>query len=315
MFKKMEYVYAVYKEQSFTKAAEKLYISQPCLSAAIKKIEEEIGMPLFERRYSSVRPTRIGLEYIDAIEKIMSVTRAFESKIDDINNVEYGNLRVGGSNYVSSFILPRIIGSFTRLYPKIEISLLESSSVEIEKKLNEEEIDLLIDSYDDGQIIHDCYPLLNEKILLAVPAGSKVNDNLKKYRIMPESLSDPGFDLSSVPAVSINRFKNENFILLKNGNNMHKHAMEIFKNSIFTPQVSFRLDQLSTSYRLAASGNGVCFVTDTIFKYYKFNDDVILYNIEGSGNRTLYVVQKKNRYTSSAMQKFIEIAKSSIITA
>lgn len=315
MFKKMEYVYAVYKEQSFTKAAEKLYISQPCLSAAIKKIEEEIGMPLFERRYSSVRPTRIGLEYIDTIEKIMSVTRAFESKIDDINNVEYGSLKVGGSNYVSSYILPRIIGNFTKLYPKIEISLLESSSVEIEKKLNEEEIDLLIDSFDDGQIMHDCYPLLNEKILLAVPASSKVNDDLKKYQIMPESLSDPCFDSGSVPTVSIDRFKDEKFILLKNGNNMYKHAMEIFKNSNFSPCVSFRLDQLSTSYRLAASGNGVCFVTDTIFKYYKFNDDVILYNIEGSGNRTLYVVQKKNRYTSAVMQKFIEIAKSSIITA
>ncbi len=314
MFKKMEYVYAVYKEQSFTKAAEKLYISQPCLSAAIRKIEEEIGMPLFERRYSSVRPTRIGLEYIDAAEKILNITRAFITKIDDIHNIEYGNLKVGGSNYVSSFILPRIIGNFTKLYPKIEISLLESSSVEMEKKLNEEEIDLLIDSYDDGHVMHDCYPLLNEKILLAVPAGSSVNNTLKRYRIMPENLFGSGFNSGSVPAVSIDRFKDEKFILLKNGNNMHKHAIEIFKNSNFTPCVGFRLDQLSTSYRLAASGNGVCFVTDTMFKYYKFNDDVILYNIEGSNNRTLYVVQKKNRYTSSAMQKFIEIAKSSIIT-
>ena len=50
MFSKMHYVYAVYKEQSFTKAAEKLYISQPYLSATIKRIEAEIGFPLFERK-------------------------------------------------------------------------------------------------------------------------------------------------------------------------------------------------------------------------------------------------------------------------
>ena len=81
MFKKMDYVYAVYKEKSFTKAAEKLFISQPCLSAAIKKIEDEIGVPLFERRYSSVRPTKIGLEYIAAIEQIKATQQDFLSKI------------------------------------------------------------------------------------------------------------------------------------------------------------------------------------------------------------------------------------------
>ena len=66
MFQKYKYVLAVYSEQSFTMAAQKLFISQPSLSVAIRKIEKEIGGMLFERSGSGVKPTEIGLAYISA---------------------------------------------------------------------------------------------------------------------------------------------------------------------------------------------------------------------------------------------------------
>ena len=134
MFKKMEYVYTVYKEQSFTKAAEKLFVSQPCLSSAVRKIEEEIGIPLFERRYSAVRPTQIGRAYLETAEKIMNLERNFAAKVNDMNLPEHGSITVGGSNYVSSYILPLIVSRFSIDYPKINISLVETSSVELQKK-------------------------------------------------------------------------------------------------------------------------------------------------------------------------------------
>lgn len=314
MFKKMEYVYAVYKERSFTKAAEKLYISQPCLSAAIKKLEDMLGMPLFERRYSSIQPTEIGFEYIAAVEKIMNIKNGFAEKVNAINNLEYGGITIGGSNYISSYLLPRIVSKFTELHPKIEISLMETSSVELDKKLNSEDIDLMIDSFDDEDISHQCTPLLNEKILLAVHANSKCNAGLEEYRIMPDDLFNTNFDFSSVPQISIKKFKDEKFILLKNGHNMYKHASKVFKESGFTPQISFRLDQLLTSYALAASNNGVCFVTDTLFKYHRFRDNVVLYNIKGSGSRTLYIAQKNNRFTTHAMSEFINISKKALVS-
>lgn len=312
MFKKMDYVYNVYNERSFTKAAQKLYISQPCLSAAIKKIEDEIGQPLFERRYSSVKPTKIGLEYIETIEKIMKLENDFREKISEEKSLQYGSIVIGGSNYVSSHILPKIVNKFTELYPKIDISLIEAGSLELEKKLACEEVDIVIDSFDDTEMIFESFPLLNEKILLAVPKVSKCNDTLKEYQILPESIFEETIDYKKVKSISINAFKNEKFILLKNGHNMYKHAQNIFKKENFNPLVRFRLDQLLTSYSLTASGNGVCFVTDTMFRYYNFRDDVILYNVEGSGNRTLYVLKKRNRHTTSAMKMFMQIAKETI---
>ncbi len=313
MFNKMEYVYEVYREQSFTKAAEKLFISQPCLSAAIKKIEEEIGMPLFERRYSAVRPTEIGRAYIETAEKMMSLERDFTAKLNDINAMESGSITIGGPNYASSYIIPPIVSRFLQLYPKINVSLVETGSVELVKKINEEEVDLVIDSDNEEKEFYEYFPLFNEKVLLAVAADHPCNQGLEDHRILPENIFQTDFDLESVPPVPITHFKNERFILLKSGNNMYRHAMDIFKKSNFTPNVNFRLDQLITSYALAASGNGVCFVTDTIFKYHKFKDHIYLYNIEGSGTRTLYVAQKRNRYTTNAMKKFISLAQETFL--
>ena len=77
MFRNREYVYAVYKEMSFSRAAEKLFISQPALSAMVKKVEKRIGSPIFDRSCSPIRLTNCGKEYISCIEQIMDVEYQF----------------------------------------------------------------------------------------------------------------------------------------------------------------------------------------------------------------------------------------------
>ena len=117
MFRKMEYVYEIYTEKSFTKAAEKLYISQPCLSAAIKKIEDEIGMPLFERRHSTLVLTEVGEKYLKAAEQIRCITKDFLSEVNDMHNLVSGSLHIGVPNYIMSYIIPEIVNEYTKLYP------------------------------------------------------------------------------------------------------------------------------------------------------------------------------------------------------
>ena len=85
MFKKARYVLAVYQLGSFTKAAEALYISQPCLSAAIKQIESEIGARLFDKSTTFVCPTPIGLEYIKAAQQIVAPEDEFAAKANGVN--------------------------------------------------------------------------------------------------------------------------------------------------------------------------------------------------------------------------------------
>lgn len=308
MFKKSRYVLAVYREGSFTRAAEKLYISQPCLSTAIKQLERELGSPLFERTSSAVLPTELGLEYIRTAEKIIELEDGFSEHIEKLSSLSRGALRVGGSNYVSAYILPRAVDAFTKLYPSVTVSLTEKSSTELMPMLQSGDIDVIADSFDrepDGCIMH---PLSSERILLAVPSRFECNKEISHLGATPLELFEGKKSCSELRIVSADHFKNEKFILLKSGHSMHSHAMDVFRRAGFTPEVPMYLDQLSTSYFLASQGNGCCFVTDTVFRHHRFDDDILLYNV-GGGYRTLGLAYRNHALASPAITKFIEICK------
>lgn len=310
MFTKYQYVYAIYTEKSFTKAAKKLFISQPSLSAAIKNIEKKIGAPLFERSGSKVSLTEIGQEYIYTAEKIMSAEKDFENRIHDIYNLDTGKITVGGTNYLCSYILPQIINKFTTMYPKIDVNLMEANSGVLSNMMNNEEIDILLDSYDENMYVHGGIPLLNETVLLSVPADWKINEKLKNFQIRPENIYNGTVNLDEVPSVSMESFSNEPFILLKKGNDMYERAFSVFEKNGIVPNVVFYVDQLNISYTLVESGMGAAFVTDTLFKFSKFPDNAVLYNISREhSSRMLYIAYKKNKYCTSAMRKFIDTAK------
>ena len=80
MLRNMEYVYEVYKERSFTRAAKNLYVTQPCLSALVKKTEEKLGFPIFNRSANPLQLTEYGKEYIRYIERMQALENEFETK-------------------------------------------------------------------------------------------------------------------------------------------------------------------------------------------------------------------------------------------
>lgn len=310
MFSKYKYVYAIYTEKSFTKAAKRLYISQPSLSAAIKNIEKKVGAPLFERSGHYIQPTEVGREYIAATEKIMHIESDFENRINDIYNLESGKLTVGGTNYLCSYVLPEIINRFTSLYPKIDVTLAEANSGKLLGMIDNEEIDILLDSYDENMYIHEGGPLLNERILLCVPAEWEINKRFKECQISPESIYGREVNLDNLAPVPVEAFADCPFILLKKGNDMYNRACDVFERKGIAPNVIFSVDQLNISYALAQSGMGACFVTDTLFKFGKFGNNTVLYNISKEhSSRMLYIAYKKNRYCTNAMAKFIDTAK------
>ncbi|MBQ2967409.1 MAG: LysR family transcriptional regulator [Clostridia bacterium] len=310
MFSKYNYVYQVYKAQSFTKAAEKLFISQPSLSVAIKNIEKRLGADLFERTGSRVVPTEVGKEYIYAAERIMAVEKEFSDRINDLYHLETGKMTVGGTNYLSSYVLPRIINRFASLYPKIEVELVEANSGMLSHMVKNEQVDIIIDSFDETMDEYEGESLAKEEILLCVPKDRAVNRSLEAYQISYQSLMSGGVDFEKVPTVSMGKFKEEKFILLKPGNDMHNRAKTIFEKSKIEPKVAFYVDQMNISYALAESGMGLCFATDTLLKYGKFRDNVFVYKVDNKhSNRTLYIAHKKNKYCTRAMDAFIRIAK------
>ncbi len=310
MFKKHEYVYAVYKTGNFTKAAQSLFISQPSLSVAIQNVEKQLGAPLFIRSGSKAILTEVGKEYISATEKIMNIQKDFENKINDIYNLEAGEITVGGTNYLSSYVLPKVINKFSALYPKINVNLVEANSKSLSEMMLNETVDVIVDSFDESMDKYVGHPLKNEQIFLCVPRDFKINQKLSEYKILPHQIYENTIDIDSVKPVDMAFFKNEPFILLKNGNDMFYRAQVIFEKAKITPNVLLRVDQMNISYSLADSGMGCCFLTDTLFKFGKFSDSVVLYKVSKQhSTRTLYIAHKKNRYIKKSSEKFMLLAK------
>lgn len=310
MFAKYEYVYAVYTEKSFTRAAQKLFISQPSLSAAVKNIEKKVGAPLFERTGTGVSPTEIGMEYINAAEKMMSIENDFNNRINDIYNLETGEITVGGTNYLCSYVLPKIINKFASMYPKIKVTLVEANSQNLCNMIDNEEIDILVDSYDENMDMYEGSPLLSERVMLCVPYHWDINSRFKENAVNPEQIYNGDLNLYNLAPIPVCAFSKEPFILLKKGNDMYNRAISVFEKNNIVPNVVFSVDQLNISYALAESGMGACFITDTLFKFSKFGNSVVLYNLsEEHCTRTLYIAHKKGKYCSGAMKKFIETAK------
>ena len=310
MFQKYKYVLAVYEERCFTKAAKRLFISQPSLSVAIRNVESKVGMPLFERCGGTLHLTEAGKAYIAAAQKMEYAETAFCRQIEDLNGLQTGKLIVGGSNYLTSDVISKLVSRFRSLYPGVEIMLTEANSTHLRERLEKEEVDLVIDNFGNFPEQYQRYELVEEQVMLCVPGDRKINEALAQFQIPPDRLYTNPDSIKAVPPVDISVFKEEPFVLLKQGNDMHDRAMGILKAGKIRPEIRFQVDQLNISYALAESGSGACFITDTFFRYRKYTANVLLYKLNSPlAGRTLHIVHKKGRYCTKAMEAFIKITR------
>ena len=138
----MRYVYEVYKQKSFSKAAQALFITQPALSIAIGKLEDKIGMPIFDRSTRPISLTTAGRVYLRAIEQTRALEQDLRHQLDDIRELKRGEITIGSSHFINAYILPRILTAFNQAFPQIRLNLLEGSSHAMAHMLEQGEIDL-----------------------------------------------------------------------------------------------------------------------------------------------------------------------------
>lgn len=308
MQQEMEYVYEVYKERNFTHAAEKLFITQPALSMAIQKVEESLGMPIFDRGTRPLTLTEAGEAYIEHIETIRRLEAELELQIQDIKELETGKITIGGSHYLNAYILPSVLSGFTSMYPKIEIDLVEASSAELSEMLGKQEIDMTFHCSPAFIQNFERYPAFLDRVLLAVP---KSIDPYSGYpeaahaALTAEEVVSGRHLEENCPVVPLMSFSSLAFILLSEGNNLYERSVRMFKEAGFAPITKMKLSQLVTAYHLANAGIGATFVSDRLvaahmdaLNYYKLDS--------GITTRQFYILLPKRKYVSAAARRFID---------
>ena len=306
MFRYMDQVYAVYQEGSFTKAAKRLCVSQPALSATVKKAEDALGYPIFDRSTKAITLTDIGKQYIEAAEQILLIRENLQHRIDDTQNLRRGSFILGGTTFIISDVLPDTFRAFGKRYPDIDIDIQVEPSTVLWEKLRQGQVDIAIDNALTKDPDHAYIPLFQERILVGVPEDNPINDRLRDYRLDPAVLR-VGCDYEKMPKVDMSVFASEDFILLKPGNKMRQIANNIFTEAGISPRICYEFDLLSTSISFADAGFGVCFLTDTVLNYSGPCKNLVLYQPNTQyAERNLYLMYKKNKYLSSATRAFID---------
>src|SRR5699024_4667716 len=167
--KQLECFVALSSELHFSRAAEKLYMTQPSLSQKIKNLETEMGTPLFDRMGKKTALTEAGKILLTHSENIFHEMEQAKSAINDLNVLQRGKLTVGSLLTCVHYLLPPAILEMKKMYPNVELSVLGLRTDDIRTKLRNNELDLGIAflPVEDEEI--DTITLVTEELSLAVP--------------------------------------------------------------------------------------------------------------------------------------------------
>ncbi len=167
----LRFVVAVAKERNFRRAAEKCYVSQPALSLAIKKLEEDLGVQIFERSRTDINPTPIGEKIIEqAIKAIEEVNYIREIALQG-NNQLGGVFRLGLIYSVGPYLLPELIPILRQNAPEMPLDIEENLTVQLEAQLKNGVIDAAVVALPFEVAGINTLPLYDEQYLVMVPVN------------------------------------------------------------------------------------------------------------------------------------------------
>ena len=308
MFVWKKYVYEVYKERSFTKAAQNLYISQPSLSARIKKIEEIIGEPLFDRSTTLLQLTEVGKVYIEAAEEITQIEQRVENYINDLAGLKTGNLAVGASTLFAAYVVPSLITQFNQKFPDVHIQLIEGNTAELEEMLGSNALDFVIDNYHYDSILYNKELYCEENILLAVPKHFAVNEELGMYQLSYKNIKNKNYLNQKYPAVPLGRFADLPFIMLTQGNDTRTRGDRLCRNVGFKPNIVLEFNQQSTAYMASSTQLGATFISDILVSQLPTFENLVYYKLDGEeAKRKVFFYYKTHKYKTRVMEEFVRM--------
>ena len=307
MFREMDYVYAVYRERSFTKAAEKMYLSQPALSAMVKKAEKKIGLPLFDRSTSPLTLTPAGEYYIQQAEKIRQIQQETKEHFSSISRRADRTVRICGAAIYQAYVFPAIIAAFREQYPDTQVTWIEERTGLVQKLLTGE-VDLFpeVNNYISKEV--DAIAWKNEEIVLVIPNTLPVNEALTEYRFTPLEVREGRHRLPDAKPVDLSLFRDQSFVLMDEENDTYQRAVTICSNAGFLPKaVSMKPAQMLTAYQLAAQSGTATFVSDTLVEHADKNYPYFIYKLgDPLASRQQLLYFRRGKSESDASRLFRE---------
>jgi LysR family transcriptional regulator, hydrogen peroxide-inducible genes activator len=241
----LKYIVAVARERHFGRAAEACFVSQPTLSVAIKKLEEELELKLFERNASEVAVTPLGEDIVRQAQVVLEQAAAIKEIAKRGKDPLAGPLRLGVIYTIGPYLLPDLVRQVIERTPQMPLMLQENLTVKLLEQLRLGEIDcaILAEPFPDTNLA--IAPLYDEPFIAVVPVGH---------------------ELARQDSVTAEQLKRETMLLLGNGHCFRDHVLEVcpefarYASDAEGIRKSFEGSSLETIKHMVAAGMGITLV-------------------------------------------------------
>ncbi len=291
--KQIEYFLTLSSLGSFSKAAEKLCISQPSLSQYIKKLESEVGCELFVRSGMSVALTQQGEVFLRYARTSSDIERNMFLELADIKNECGGNIKVGISHFRCSGMMPDVVSQFRKIYPNITVSLHEKTVAELTADMPNLSCDIFILPHECEYHGYESIDIAHEEFALAVPVKIA-----KKY-----SLGIPCED--SRCEIDIKQLDGADFVTLFEGQKAERELLRLCNISDTKINVVARCVDIETMYSFALSGVGAALLPRTVLD--RRASDLRVYAVKNSNIRKIAAFLPESAYRSKPIKDFLNI--------
>ena len=261
MERDLEYSYAVYKTGSFSKAAGLLYASQPAVSMAIQRVEEDLGYAIFDRQSHPLKLTEAGKLFIQHVERLRESEDQMRSGIDHLNNMDRSRLRIGCTPMHALYLLPGVLERMKDAAPELEISVWNSFPREMESYLREHRIDLAVNTMIDEAPLEFTYlPAFDVYYLLGVPEKMIPDTRLRDMGMTATDVVNGKFRDRSHPSFPVSLFSGLPFIDCLKGTEFYEQIRKIFSKSGLKPNSVITVSFPAMAHELAKRGLGATIV-------------------------------------------------------
>ena len=285
-------VKAIASEHNFTKASERLYISQLCLSKQVKNLEEMLGVRLITRTNNKTGFTEAGKIFLTYSERILALCEESCRALNDLHNGDRGDLNIGASQTIGTYLIPRVLALFVQTYPQIKLKVQVNSTRVMLKNILNHNIDIAIVGGHIPKIMKKKLRIesfVEDEFLLIIP------------KLHPFAMLDKKI-------INKNDLYNLNFITLHSNSTVHKHINQTLrKNHIETNQLKIvmQLDSIEAIKAAVSLGLGVAFVSSAAIEKELTLKSIEIIDIRNFKiKRTLSIVTNPNCKKSRAFEFF-----------
>lgn len=286
--RQLEYFQMASRLKNITRAAKRLRVSQPNITVAIKKLEAELGIQLFDRSQKQLSLTPEGAVFLGRVDTALRCLNDALIEVNDFKQLQKGVIKIGIPPMMGAFLFPKIFSGFQTRHPSLDVLLFEEGSIAIREMLDRDELDFGIVITSDASTSLNILPMTRSQLVVCVPTSSP---------------------LAKKTAISNDDIANSNLIVMKQGSYLRQIVQDRLRSINVTPNIALESGQITTIKGLVAHGVGIAFLLDFIAND---TDELRAIPLEEPIFVDIGLAWKRDRYVSKAAQAFINFCKDPI---